>query len=151
MNNNNKLYTILETMNNKQIFQENNHNHNLKHCSCNGNSNGSDNYKQKDKWNKYIKKIDNIILNKIESMCLIERNNISRKYSSNIDNSYIDCEYRFKGIPNKSYCTIKFVCNDIVVYEKSKKTPKKLYKKFVKFINEYYTDTYSISDSDTQW
>ena len=141
MNNNNKLYTILETMNNKQIVQENNHN--LNRCS--------DNYKQKDKWNKYIKKIDNIILNKIESMCLIERNNISRKYSSNIDNSYIDCEYRFKGIPNKSYCTIKFVCNDIVVYEKSKKTPKKLYKKFVKFINEYYTDTYSISDSDTQW
>lgn len=141
MNNNNKLYTIFETMNNKQIVQENNHD--LNRCS--------DNYKQKDKWNKYIKKIDNIILNKIESMCLIERNNISRKYSSNIDNSYIDCEYRFKGIPNKSYCTIKFVCNDIVVYEKSKKTPKKLYKKFVKFINEYYTDTYSISDSDTQW
>jgi hypothetical protein len=121
--NNNKPVTILETMynmNNKHFIQEINH--------CN------DNYKRKDKWNKYIDKLDNIILNKLESMCLVERNNVCRKYASNINNSYIIFEYRFKGIPTKSECSIKYVVDNKVMYHNITDTPKHLYKSFIQSI-----------------
>jgi hypothetical protein len=101
-----------------------------------------DSYKQsiieqkiEDKWEKYIKKINNLITNEFPHMCLIEKNNVYRKYVSNYDkDTYFEVKYRFKGDTQRSVCEVVYVQSGNIKYNIIKSSPRKLYKKLYKII-----------------
>lgn len=92
-------------------------------------------YNFEDKWDKYIKKMNNLIIGEFPDMCLIEKNNVYRKYVSNNDeNTYFEIQYRFKGNTQTHICECSYIQKGVVKYNIIKKTPKKLYKKLYKII-----------------
>lgn len=88
-------------------------------------------------WDKYIDKIHNMIMNMGMGMCMIERNNIYRKYVD-IYNPEITITYecRFKGLDRKRHCEATYVKDGVTIYNKVKTTPKKLYNSMKRFIRD---------------
>lgn len=87
-----------------------------------------------DKWTKYVNLFEKMVFNALPGMCLVEKNNISRKYKDAEEEIYI--EYRFKGDPSRQYCQVTYTDEGVVVFQKRKQTPKKIYKSFTKFLED---------------
>ena len=85
-----------------------------------------------DKWVKYVNLFEKMVFNALPGMCLVEKNNVSRKYKDAEEEIYI--EYRFKGDPSRQYCQVTYTDEGVVVFQKRKQTPKKIYKSFTKFL-----------------
>lgn len=95
---------------------------------------------KKSSWDKYIKRITKLVYEEMPSMCLVEKNNVYRKFVSNIQDSVFEIEFRFKGTPDKMRCEAKYTDNGKIIYHKIKKTPKKLYKSINNFVYDYDMD-----------
>lgn len=91
--------------------------------------------KHTSKWKKYIKKINNLINEEFLNMCLIKKTNNSYLYESNTGNQKIAFKCRFEGDPKRQKCTCVIFMKDQKIFHKTKKTPKRLYKEIINFID----------------
>lgn len=141
-NNNYKPKTILETLiemnNSATISTMSQSNKFITHCYGVDISRNRI-HKSKDKWTKYVDLTIGLIHQYMPSMCLIKKDNVSKTFQGH-DGSMIHIEYRFKGDPSRQYCEISVSDGSVLVYNKKKETPKKVYKKFTSFILDYSED-----------
>ena len=96
------------------------------------------------KWKKYINKIHNLIMDEIPNVCLVDKTNVSYRYESNDTKNKrtIMFECRYEGIPERQKCTGVIIENERTLFHMTKKTPKRLYKYLIDFIDSEYADTF---------
>ena len=100
-----------------------------------------DELKNCSKWDKYVNKIHYIIMDEIPNMCLVEKTNTSFKNeTSDSSNVYVSFECRFQGVAERQMCHAIITEDKTTLFEKTKSTPRKLYKSIKHFIEYTYTD-----------
>lgn len=92
------------------------------------------------KWKKYIYKIHTLIMDEIPNMCLVNKSNTLFEYESSCGQRKVKFLCRFEGIPHQQFCTGVIIDNDTPIYHKTKKTPKRLYRSLIRYIDDYYVD-----------
>jgi hypothetical protein len=91
--------------------------------------------KHTSKWKKYMKKIHDLIMEEFPNTCLIKKTNNSYLYESNTHHQQIAFECRFEGNPEHQKCTCVIYREENKIFHKTKKTPKRLYKEIIDFID----------------
>jgi len=92
------------------------------------------------KWKKYIYKIHTLIMDEIPNMCLVDKSNNKYEYESSCGTQKVKFICRFEGVPARQYCTGVIIDNGRPIYHKTKKTPKRLYRSLIRYIDDYYVD-----------
>jgi hypothetical protein len=100
----------------------------------------NNNPKHISEWTKYIRLIEEMVYDDMPSMCLVYKDNVTRRYESNIGDSKFEFTFRFQGDHKRRTCTGVYKENGVVLYDKKKKTPKKLFKSIDTFVNDYLFD-----------
>lgn len=90
------------------------------------------------KWDKYIYKINNYIETELDSFCLVEKNNVSYRYESNLNKDEFIFVFRFKGIPHKQECQFQVIRNNQIIWTESEKTPKRIYYALKEYVDDIY-------------
>lgn len=91
--------------------------------------------KHSSKWKKYINKIHDLVMTDLPSMCMVQKTNNAYCYHSNDYNYTLTFECRIEGNPHERTCTAIIYNRGTKVFFKTRKTPKKLYNKLLKFIS----------------
>lgn len=91
--------------------------------------------KRTSKWKKYMKKIHDFIMDEFQNVCLIKKTNNAYLYESTNQKERIAFECRFEGHPEKQRCTCIIYNDNVKLFHKTKKTPKRLYKELSDFID----------------
>lgn len=90
------------------------------------------------KWDKYIYKINKYVETELDSFCLVDKNNVSYRYESNLNKDEFVFIFRFKGIPHKQECHFQVIRNNQVIWTESEKTPKRIYYALKDYVDDIY-------------
>lgn len=109
------------------------------------------------RWNKYVHKIHTFIVDDLDGFCMVEKNNVMRRYKTPLRNTissdgdvvYSQLQFmfecRFQGDPSRKYCNAKLCYIQkhetkdtnssyyftYTIFNITEKTPSKLYRKVV--------------------